>query len=460
MTLKRRFAIYVSAAFFIMFGIGTLVVYLSFSSFRRVEFSDRLEEKALTTVELLLNVQVIDKQLLRVIDQNSINKLYNEKTLVFDENYNLIYSSIDEASIPWNRQDVVSLKKRKRFFKTDQEREILGIYYAYKGKDYYILVAAVDKYGKSKLRYLSYTLMVTFLVGTLVVWLSTNFIIRYLTKPLDEFQRQIIQISGHELNTQIPIQDSRNDEITLLTRAFNQMLGRIEKAFAAQREFTSNASHELRTPISRITLQLDNLLKSDELSASTRSYLKSISNNVSQLTELINSLLLLAKNSETRTNFKTERIDEIIFSAYDQARKLYPDFKLNFEIEESETFADNLEIRAARPILEIAFLNLLKNAYQYSPNQTASVRLTDFSSDQLLVIVSNEGVPLLHEEIQRLFQPFTRGTNARQTSGSGLGLSIVKRILDYHGATIAYSWQAPDTHQFSMLFRSDAPQGT
>ncbi len=455
MTLKRRLAIYVSAAFSILFGLGITLVYVSFSSFRKEEFGQRLEEKALTTVELLLNVKSIDKQMLKVIDQNSINKLYNEKTLIFDENYELLYSSIDDASIRWNRQDLVDLKKNKRFFKLDQRKETLGLFYEFEGEDYYVLIAAEDKYGNSKLQYLFYLLLVAFFVGTGVVWLSTYYIIKHLTRPLDDFQKQIIHISANELHTQIPITESRNDEITLLTSTFNQMLARIEKSFTAQREFTSNASHELRTPISRITLQLDNLLQADNLTADTRAYLRSISDNVSQLTELISSLLLLARTSDTESqpNFKKERIDEIIFSSYEHVRRQYPNFRMNFEIVESESISDSLEIMAAKPVLTIAISNLLKNAHQYSYDHTAMVVLEQPSSRELQITVKNEGDRLPTAETATLFQPFTRGTNARKTNGSGLGLSIVKRILDYHGATIRYSWQAPVTHQFKIIIQ-------
>ncbi|GHB65270.1 HAMP domain-containing sensor histidine kinase [Persicitalea jodogahamensis] len=455
MTIKRRLAIYVSAAFLILFGVAIALVYLSFSSFRREEFSDRLEEKALTTVELLLKVREIDKQMLKIIDQNSINKLYNEKTLVFDENYRLIYSSIDDASIRWNHQDLVDLKKNKRFFRIVDEKDVLGIFYDFEAADYYVLIAAEDRYGNTKLRFLFYSLLTTFLVGIAIVWIATYFIIRRLTKPLDDFQARITQISANELSTQIPIDSSRNDEISLLARAFNQMLIRIEKAFSAQRAFTANASHELRTPISRITFQLDNLLESEGLSLATRQYLRSISGNVSQLSELIDSLLLLAKNSPVESNaqFKTERIDELIFVAYEQVRRSFPDFKMNFEIVENEELADGLEILAAKPVLEIAIANLLRNAYQYSPDNCATVLLEQTSADHLTLTVSNSGELLGEAETGTLFQPFTRGANARKTNGSGLGLSIVKRILDYHEATIRYMNESGE-HRFIVTFKT------
>lgn len=455
MTLKRRLSIYVSAAFSILFGVAIVLVYLSFSSFRKEEFNDRLEEKALTTVELLFKVKEIDKQMLKIIDQNSINKLYNEKTLVFDENYRLIYSSIDDAFIQWNRQDLVTLKKKKRFFRIVGEKEILGVFYDFADADYYVLIAAEDRYGNSKLQYLFYSLLTTFLVGIAIVWSSTYFIISRLTKPLDDFQDRITQISANELNTQIPVNLSRNDEITLLARAFNQMLVRIERSFSAQRDFTANASHELRTPISRITFQLDNLLESEGLTLATRQYLQSISGNVSQLSELINSLLILAKNSqaETLAQFKNERIDELIFAAYEQVRRSTSDFKMNFEIFENEDLSNGLEVRAAKSVLEIAIANLLRNAYQYSSDKTATVLLEQTIEDRLTLTISNLGELLSETETETLFEPFSRGTNARKFNGSGLGLSIVRRILDYHGASIKYEGRGGE-HRFVIEFKT------
>ncbi len=455
MTLKRRLSIYVSMAFSILFGVAIVLVYVSFSSFRREEFSDRLEEKALTTVELLLKVQEIDKQMLKIIDQNSINKLYNEKTLVFDENYRLVYSSIDDASIQWNHQDLVDLKKNKRFFRIVGDKDVLGKFYDFEDADYYVLIAAEDRYGNNKLQFLFYSLLTTFLVGITIVWLATYYIITRLTKPLDDFQDRITQISANELNSQIPVDASRIDEISLLARAFNQMLVRIEKAFSAQRAFTANASHELRTPISRITFQLDNLLESEGLSLATRQYLRSISGNVSQLSELIDSLLLLAKNSpaESQSTFKTERIDELIFVAYEQVRRSFPDFKMNFEIRENDALTNELEILAAKPVLEIAIANLLRNAYQYSSDHCATVLLEHVTDDHLTLTISNLGEQLSETETGILFQPFTRGTNARKTNGSGLGLSIVKRILDYHGAKIQYVAVGAE-HRFVVHFNT------
>jgi len=79
MTLKRKVAVNIALAFSILFGLAATFIYISFSNFRKEEFKDRLEEKALTTAKLLVEVKEIDKKLLKLIDHNTINKLYNEQ---------------------------------------------------------------------------------------------------------------------------------------------------------------------------------------------------------------------------------------------------------------------------------------------------------------------------------------------------------------------------------------------
>ena len=449
MTLKRKIAINISIAFSVLYGISALLIYISFSTFRKDEFRNRLEEKALTTTKLLFEVKELDRALLKLIDQNTINKLYNEKTLVFDANYKLIYSSIDDASIKWNYNDLKKLKTEKTIFKTENEKDVFGIFYDFEGTaDYYVLIAAEDKYGNIQLHYLLEILIISFFLGTAIVWFSTYFFIKKQLRPLDNFEELITNISANQLNTQLKV-TSENDEINLLTKAFNQMLARIEESFNAQKEFTSNASHELRTPISRLTLQLDNLQQQENHPSQTVSYLKSMENDLNQLTDLINSLLLLAKvNPDSGNKFRKVRIDDIIFEAYDKVRKSFPDFQINFEITGNQD--SDLEVNGSKSLLEIVFANLFRNAYLYSDDQKANVSIAE-ENGFMRIKIANNGVEISKEDQYKLFLPFVRGTNSAQIQGSGLGLGIAKRILDYHQASVVYSFENA-AHHFEITF--------
>jgi two-component system, OmpR family, sensor histidine kinase ArlS len=453
MTLKRRIAINIAIAFSVLFGLAAVIIYYSFSSFRIEEFRQRLEEKALTTAKLLVEVKEVDNQLLKLIDQNSINKLYNEKTLVFDDDYHLIYSSIDDATITWDIEDLKELRKVKAFFRSENEKDVLGIYYDFEQKDYFVLISAEDKYGYNKLDYLLFSLIATFLTGTMLVWFTTYFFIERLLKPLDNFQKQITNISVNKLDIQLH-ETKHNDEINLLTKAFNIMLSRIESAFQSQKEFTSNASHEIRTPLTRIAFKVENLLQIPNHSLETIDYLKSINYDVHQLSDLVNSLLLLSKvnKDDAQKKFELLRVDEIIFSANEQVKKIEPKFDLSFEIIDNQSFELSMEVRAVKSLLEIVFINLLKNASLYSKNPKANIIIEQIAPHQLKIIISNEGLTISETEQKKLFQPFMRGENSAQINGSGLGLRITKRILDYHSASIKYQKIASETNQFEIIF--------
>jgi len=294
-------------------------------------------------------------------------------------------------------------------------------------------------------------LILSFFIGTTLVWVTTYFLIRKSLEPLDNFQKIITSISINKLNTQI-IESSKSDEINLLSKAFNQMLLRIERSYLAQKEFTSNASHELRTPISRLTLQLENLIQQGGHSENTLNYLNNMSKDVNQISDLINSLLLLAQINASNfgVNFQQVRIDEIIFQVYEKTIKNFPDFQMNFEIENTES---DLEIKGITSLLEIVFANLFKNAYLYSYDRKVNVIIEDNPTGHIQIRLINKGEKLSPEEEKKIFNSFVRGTKNQKIQGSGLGLRIAKRILDLHKAKLAYTYEdASEQHEFTLTF--------
>ncbi len=111
----------------------------------------------------------------------------------------------------------------------------------------------------------------------------------------------------------------------------------------------------------------------------------------------------------------------------------------------------DLEVKGIQSLLDIVFLNLFRNAYWYSNDQKAIVSIAENSDNQLVVTIKNDGAKISDEARQKLFDPFVRGNNAAQIHGSGLGLRIAKRILDYHKATIVYADES-GWHEFRITF--------
>ncbi|MEZ0184576.1 ATP-binding protein [Flavobacterium oncorhynchi] len=451
MTLKNRISLLVSLLFTILFGLASTVIFVLYSNFRKEEFRDRLEIKALSNIKLLVNVKEVDDQLLKMIDQNSINKLYDEKTLVFDSQFKLIYSSIDDAKINWSVDDLKYLKKHKTFFKQQGDYEVYGVFYDTKDKDFYALISATDDYGKRKLLFLRYTLVISYIFFTCLCWVLTSFMVKKAMNPLGLFHQKIKNINENNLDTRIKSKSNKN-EIDLIANEFNFMMDRIEISYQKQKEFTAHASHELRTPLSRITSQIENVVADPKTTVENKSFLKTILSDVNQLTELITSLLTLSKiDTKNQENTETHRLDEILFSAIENLNKSFPDFVILFEIEESENLDSALEIKGNKNLLEIAISNVLKNACVYSDNKQAKVKISAIG-DSLVISISNTGKTLTENEQKNLFQPFMRGENSKGTTGFGLGLRIVNRILNLHQSSITYSVTDENANLFQLIF--------
>lgn len=450
MTIKHKITLYSSLFFSGFYALIALFIVLSFAFFRAEEFKERLNEKALTTIRLLLNVKEVDNDLLKIIDKNSIHKLYDEKTLVFDENFNLIYSSLDDTKINWTTSDLELLKTEGSFFKKEGENEIYGIKHLNNEKQFYAIVSANDNYGKSKLRYLTTIVIITFLVFLLATWLFTYTLIKRQLKPLDEFHTNISQINDLHIERQLTTKANSKNEIDLLSIEFNQMMNRITEVYNLQKDFTAHVSHELRTPLLKLSAQVENQLLQQK--GVENIFLKSMMQDIAQLNELINSLLLLTKNNQKNTiEQETVRIDEVLYTAFEKITNEFKDISIDFSIEESIIeIPELLEVKASTNLLEIAFSNLIKNAYLYSDNKKVQITIYQ-KNEQLLLSIINTGKSIAENAEEILFKPFKRGKDALDSKGLGIGLTIVKRILTNFGFSIGYNY-SKNSHQFLIKF--------
>jgi len=316
MNLKQRFSFSFSLLYSVILAALLFLVYTQFANFRKVEIQNRLKEKAQTTLKLLVEVKQVDYQLLKLIDSNTINNLYNEKVLIFNDTFGLIYSSIDDAVINWDRKLLKRIQDEDYIYMTENEYDIVGIESQYQGKVYLVLISAEDKFGNRNLVYLKYLFFAAFVIGFLMVWILSFLLSKRALTPLDVFKSKVQDISENNLSTRIE-DTGRKDEITELTRAFNMMIDRIDKSFQYQKSFVGSASHELRTPLSKISAQLENLMRNPDFPPKYIPILSSINEDTQQLSDIVTSLLILSKlEKESHSkSFHHVRIDEIIFSS-------------------------------------------------------------------------------------------------------------------------------------------------
>lgn len=425
---------------------------MSFNDFRREEFKERFRQRLEFTSHFIAKSKDFEEEAPIFFNENSDNILLNETILIFNGQKELIYSTIKDRNVTWDNDLLKELDEKKVIYSEKTVPEIYAALRTINGENYYILTSALDTNGKSKLEYLKYLLITAYVMSALLIGFFSYYFMGQFLKPLEDLNQEISEVTAHKLTTQIPVRNS-NDEIDVLAKSFNTMIGRLDDVFQSQKDFTASASHEIRTPITRMAFQLENLIKFGQHSPETLSSLQQIQRDVYQLSDLTNSLLLLTKfdRENIQSIYEEVRIDEVIFESFEAVEKSYPKLKLDFLISEDTSEDALLTIKGIQSLLDIVFINLFKNAAIYSDDVEVDVLIKE-NDEHLIVDVISHGNTIPKEEQAKLFEAFKRGKNSQNISGSGLGLRIVKRILEYHGAQITYTSPADLLNKFSVIF--------
>lgn len=452
MSLKRKIALTLSISFSLLFGIVLIIIYVSFNDFRKEEFKERFVRRLDFTTNFISKSKNFEDEAPIFFNENSDNVLLNETILIFNAKKELIYSTIKDKKISWDKNVLQQLDHKKAIHIQNETPEVYAALKNINGENYYILTSAFDTNGQSKIDYLKYLLITAFITCTLLIGFFSYYLMEKFLRPLEDLNKEISEVTAHKLTTQIPVEQS-NDEISILARSFNTMIFRLNDVFQSQKDFTASASHEIRTPITRMAFQLENLIKLEQHSPETLSALKQMLKDVFQLSDLTNSLLLLTKfdKENIQTIYEEVRIDEVIFESFEHVQKNFTDLTMDFLISENTSEQGFLTINGVQSLLNIVFINLLKNAAVYSDNSEAKVLITE-NDDQLIVEIISNGNTISEEEQPKLFDAFMRGNNSQNITGSGLGLRITKRILEYHNAKIKYNSQAEHTNKFTVTF--------
>jgi signal transduction histidine kinase len=232
---------------------------------------------------------------------------------------------------------------------------------------------------------------------------------------------------------------------------FNQMLKDLETSFRNQEDFVSNASHELRTPLTVMIGESDYILSNEREKEDYVNHISGITRDLKKLNLLLNNLLELAQVSKDKTIvFSCVRIDEIIFNSIFQIKTKYPGRKIVPKILYPENENDLL-ISGNDGLLTIAFNNLLDNACKFSNDDV----IIDFaiSDDHVKIIISDRGIGIPPDELESIYRPFSRASNARFIGGFGMGLSLAARIMELHKAVLHFQSTLNEGTRVEILFR-------
>ncbi|MDF7820609.1 HAMP domain-containing sensor histidine kinase [Runella sp. MFBS21] len=408
---------------------------------RKEEFYKNLLDRALTRADLLVKNQKITKSLLKVIDKETLSKLYSEKVLMFNADNKIEYASYDPDSSMiyyyYNADLLKSVRQRQYVETVNGNLLVVGAMYPQDTVGKYVLMAsAEDKFGNSQLSQLRESLAYSFLFGVLITTVLGFIFAGQSLKPIAGMNKEISTITAYSLRK--PLNEGNGqDEIAQLAINFNQMLNRLEQSFDLQRSFVSNASHELRTPLAGIKSEIQVALEEERTPDEYRKVLRTLLNDTQRLVELTNSLLQLAQSEkkERMINFQEFRLDELIFQTQEELQEQHPNYQIYIDFDGIPDREQDITVSGNLVLLKTVFSNLIDNACKYSSDKRAEVRI-GFDKKTCSVRVIDKGIGIPEDETQRIFEPLYRAKNATSFRGYGIGLSICRRIVDMHRGTI------------------------
>jgi two-component system, OmpR family, sensor histidine kinase ArlS len=405
---------------------------------RRNEMQDRLMNRAITRARLM-GQHNFDQSLLRTIDSATMMSLKYKTLQAYNYLGEKVYSYSDEPADTLSVDNQVLDEARVKgilYFRIGQ-KEAVAYHHVDPNKRIVVIAGAYDEVGLEKLQQLRRILWTSFLSGSLIAFAAGYFFSGRLLRPIKKIADDINVISAQELNRRIQA-GKVPDEWQYLSETLNKLLNRLQESFDMQRRFIANASHELSTPLTSISSQLEVSLQKDREADKYRAVMQSVYQDVRHLGKLTQTLLEFAQASGNPGGLEIQpvRIDEVLMALPADVNKLNPDYivTLNFGNMPSEDHA--LIVFGNTELLFTAIRNMVVNACKYSDDHKAIVKL-DTEDQQFVITIEDKGVGIPEEELKYIFQPFYRVDNTGNASGFGLGLSLAHRIIKLHKGDIS-----------------------
>ena len=273
------------------------------------------------------------------------------------------------------------------------------------------------------------------IVVAAAVMLVNVFVLRTITRPIYELNEGISRMSRGDLSARVRVR-GRN-EFSDLAEAFNSMSERLEQLDKSRNQFVSNASHELKTPLSTMKILIETLLYQEPMDpVMTKDFLTDVNKEIDRLNRIVSDLLTLVNIDSGAMKLNLAEVD-VQALLQEQVKRLLPLAREN-GIELDCTARDALSVTGDQLKLQQVIYNVIDNAIKYTP-RGGEVHCTLNRSGRMAVIRiadTGEGIPA--EDLPHIFDRFYRVDKARsrETGGTGLGLSIVKQIVLSHGGTI------------------------
>ena len=442
----------------LVMGILSLIsysVYYFTEQSREAIFKQRLQAGANNRANLFALLGDNKLDVLQKMDSSSMVLMAQRSLVIYDDGTKPAYAFYGSGAKPFAATTAMleNVKQVKTsFFKTG-DLDVVGIYHQYGPKGVVVFYMGIDEDGKRRIDDLKRILLSSLLAGVIITLITGYLFSTQLVRPINRIIREVNDVSFNNLSDRI-YAGQGEDELSRLANTFNNLLNRLQESISIQKRFISNASHELSTPLTSISSQLQVTLHKERTTEEYHNVLYSIQEDVEQMRQLTKSLLEIAKTGfEGGIELSEVRVDEIMLKIVADVKKINVAYNVELEFGEFPDDDKSCLTYGNPDLLYSAIKNVTENACKYSYNKQAYLYLR-FVNNEIIVEVKNRGDVISPEEMESIFHPFYRGRNAGDTRGFGLGLALSQRIVAMHKGRVVVQSDSTNGTMFTITFPS------
>ena len=412
----------------------SVVVFFLFKQNNQYHFLKRLQDRAKVASSIYYQRDTLKAKYFQEFKKEGLEELIDEKDFVLKVNGSESFEYNTNLDLPASFYSKVM--KTGSGWIEDDNRYFYGQIFSESGQKYMVIVTAKDRRGSVSAIYILQILVFGGIGFVILAYFFGKFLAKRVINPMARITKEVKRISASNLHNRLP-ETEGHDEISDLTKTFNDMLDRLETSFEIQANFINNASHELKTPITTIIAETEIMLLKDRETSEYISSLETINKQASKLGNLTEGLLKLTQTGYdgTKQVLDVARIDELLLDAKCSIDKIYPNNRVNINLSEVPDDESLLNIACNRPLLELALNNIISNGVKYSDNDEVFVSLSADKS-KIKIAITDIGIGIPPEDIPYLYEPFFRGKVASKYNGYGLGLPLAMKIIRMHNGEL------------------------
>jgi signal transduction histidine kinase len=416
----------------ILFGTTT---YYFFNKYSYIDFYKRLETRVSIASRYNFETDTLNAVNLKSLRNQHLEKLEKEQEYIITITPETTVSRIALANkLP--EDFIQKVLENKKASKKRGNSFYSGALFNKNNKQTIVIVSAENYYVSHHLIFLRNIIVSGIIFAILIVSSLSFYFSKRFFSPLQKIIEKVKEISTENIHLRLD-NTNQNNEITDLINTFNDLLNRIETAFETQKNFISNASHELGTPLTAILGEADVALLKNRTPEEYQRALQNISLQAERLDQITKSLLFLAQTGYKGKAiiFEPIRVDEIIWETKNLIDKLNPNNKILVDISLLPDDPKKLKVKGNRQLLQLAIANILNNACKYSNNDIVSIYIAS-SDTHIIITIKDLGIGIPESEIAYIYDPFFRASNTKMHEGFGIGLPLSRNVIHLHKGTL------------------------